>query len=234
LLLGPTVLAARANFNTAPNQPQRASYQTFLAAGFTAVTVPLTSAYNTGGARPVTGSVTSRVFKSGNNYAYLYQVSIANTIANTKNLIVNFQVTPWTTGFTSFALNKKMGAMPVYQIDQLGMAANTSGFTFFPGSGLQRMSSGQGVDGSFLEASFLFGSSSGLRRGTTSTILVAFSTAGPGIGSARLTVGGQGTGSASVPVYVPTPEPSTLLLLSLGGVGLLGLGLRRKKLGSPV
>jgi hypothetical protein len=232
LLLGPLALRAPAGFNTAPNMPQRATYQTFLAGGFSPVNGGLSLTYNTGGNHPVTGTFTSQTFKSGNTYAYLYQVSIANTTVNTKNLILSYKITPWTGAFLNFTLGN-VGSHPVYQIDSLGKnQPNTSAFTFF--QGLKRTDSAQGVDNSFLLANFINSLSNGLRRGTTSTILVAFSNRAPRIANSHITVGGSGTGSADVAAYAPVvPEPSSLVMLALGGVGALGLPLWRRRRPAP-
>jgi hypothetical protein len=229
LVLGVGAHQARASFNTTPNQPTRATYQTFLAGGFTPVTSTINTVYNTGGKHPVTGNMTSRVFKSGNTYAYLYQVSIANTVPNTKNLVISYKVTTWASNFANFTLNTKQGPLPVYQMDTLGKGQlNTSGFTFFS-SGLKLTDTAQGVNGQYLQANFLPNMSSGLRRGTTSSVLIAFSPLAPKIGNSHITVSGLGTGSADTPVYVPAPEPSSLVMLALGGAGLVGLPLWRRR-----
>jgi len=229
LVLGAVAHQARASFNTAPSAPQRTSYQTFQVCGFTPVNSTLNIAYNTGGAHPVTGTMASRVFKSGSTYAYLYQISIGGKVPNAKNLVISYKVTPWATAFTNFTMNTPHVTKSVFQIDQLGPVANTSGFTFFPGGGLKRTDLAQGVDGSFLLADFVANYSTGLRRGTTSTILIAFSKLAPGIGNSHITVAGLGTGSADVPVYVPAPEPSSLMMLALGGAGLVSLPLWRRR-----
>jgi len=196
LVLGPVALQARASFNTTPNQPNLTSLQTFLAGGFTPVTSTLTHSYNTGGSHAITGNMSSQVFKSGSIYAYLYQVSIANIPANQKNLVLNYKVTPWASAFVNFTLGNK-GSNPVYQMDMTGKGQpNTTGFTFFPGGGLKKTDTSQGVDGAFLMANFIANLSTGLRRGTTSTVLLAFTTAAPGLGNSHITVGGMATGSA--------------------------------------
>jgi hypothetical protein len=230
LLLATTACPARASFNNLPNGPNP-TYAQFLAAGFAPVTSALSTVYNTGGKHPVTGNMTSRVFKSGATYAYLYQISVANTVAQTKNLVINYQVTPWGSAFANFALIKKNGPKQVYQIDLLGKGqANTSGFAFFS-SGLKSVTTAQGVDGQFLQGNFANSLSNGLRRNTTSEVLVVFSKLGPKIGNSHITVGGAGTGSANAPAYVPAPEPSSILMLALGGAGIVGL--RRCRKGQP-
>jgi hypothetical protein len=233
LLLGTAASPVQASFNQVPSAPNP-SYAQFLAAGFTPVTAALSSVYNTGGSHPIIGDMTSRVFKSGNTYAYLYQVSIANVSSQQKNLVLNYQVTPWASGFANFTLVPKNGPHPVYQIDMLGKGqANTSGFTFFTGGGLKSVSSAQGVDGSFLQANFVNSLPNGLRRGTTSMVLVAFSSLAPKIGNSHISAGGQDTGSADAPVYVPALEPPSLVMLALGGAGLVGLHRWRRGRSQP-
>jgi hypothetical protein len=218
-----------ASFNQLPNVPNP-TYAQFLAAGFNPVNSALNTVYNTGGSHPVTGNMTSRVFKSGSTYAYLYQVSIANTVPNTKNLVINYKVTPWASAFGNFTLIPKNGPQPVYQIDVLGKnQANTSGFTFFNNTGNKSVSTAQGVDHQFLQANFVNSNSNGLRRGTTSMVLVVFSNLAPKIGNSHITVAGAGTGSADTPVYVPAPEPSSLVMLAIGGAGLVGLPMWRRR-----
>jgi hypothetical protein len=227
LLLVTAAWPAHASFNQLPSKPNP-TYAQFVGAGFAPVTATLSTVYNTGGKHPVSGNMTSRVFKSGTTYAYLYQISIANTVPNTKNLVINYKVTPWASAFANFTLVPKGKSQQAYQIDILGKGQkNTSGFSFFT-TGLQTVSSAQGVDGQFLQGNFANSLSTGLRRNTTSQVLVVFSKEAPKVGNSHITVGGAGTGSADAPAYAPAPEPASILMLAIGGAGLVGLRRWRK------
>jgi len=227
LLAGPLALQAPASFNTSPNRPQRVSLQTFLAGGFTPVNGVLNSAYNTGGSHPVTGTMSSRVYKSGTTYAYLYQISMNHSVINVKNLILSYHVTPWNGTFLNFTLGN-VGSNPAYHIDVTGNATNNTGFAIF--NGLKKVDTAQGVDGQFLQANFVNSLSSGLVRGATSTILVVFTNQAPRVGNSHITVGGLATGSADVPAYAAVvPEPSSMAMLALGGIGLVGVPLWRRR-----
>jgi hypothetical protein len=229
LVLGSVAPAARASFNQLPSVPNP-TYKQFVAAGFSPFNSAINTVYNSGGSHPVSGNMTSQVFKNGNTYAYMYQISIANVSSQQKNIVINYKVTPWASAFANFTLIPKNGPQPVYQIDTLGKGqANTSGFTFFNGGGLKSVQTAQGTDFQFLQANFVNSTTNGLRRGTTSMVLVAFSHLKPKVGNSHITVGGAGTGSADAPAYVPAPEPSSLMMLAIGGAGLLGLPLWRRR-----
>jgi hypothetical protein len=228
IVLGPAAVSARATFNTAPGSPHQISYKAFVNSGFAAVTPIHSVAFNTGGKHPLTGTILSRVFKTGSTYAYLYQVQIANVSPNAGKTLNTFTIAPFKTNFASFKIGKDM--QPVFQIIELGKGqSNTSGF-FMPSSTIG-YGSVKGTDGSSLVANFPTSGNGSLRRGTTSAILVVFSTKQPGtvLGNLHGIPNNSTTGTVDGGVYVPAPEPASLTMLALGGAGLAGVPLWRRR-----